>query len=461
MLASGLFAVILAWPAPDAQAVKLATELGAGTLIVHNPSGPAPEHAAGLKVLAETSAEASAVEAARKAGYDGAAVAATGKPEQFRAFLQAQAGFVRVVFLKAEQLDWDVRPAQAVLRHGLWPGLKMSTGEAGATERPWLVANLHLFAYLRALYPLRTPVLDYVPEEPSARYEGAEAALAEAFAGGGEVVLELPEMYRTGLRQGDARAVEAWKSLCRLAEFLKSQNGLKRAGGGARTAIVAGALDDETEEFLNLSYRTNVSPEVLPAGRVATEGKSLRIVAAVNRQLSAQDARQLALFAQAGGIVITSPPSGAALQAWWGAGKKLRTEGGRDVYQVGRGTVYAYREAFVDPSDFASDLREAAGVDNPTGRGLNGLDFRLWNAGTTLGTLHRAEGGRSLILVSYGRRVDHDFLAGVRGKVKSITFTAPGKPPAEVRLMDWDWRVEWNQEGLVRIGIFSVKEPGP
>ncbi len=462
MLASGLFAVILTWPAPEAQAVRLASELGAGTLIVHNPSGPAPARSGPLKILAEIPADAKAAEAARRAGYDGAALAASGTRAEFRAFLQGQADFVRIVFLKADQLDWDVRPAQAVLRHGQWPGLKPAgASEAGATERPWLVGNLHLYAYLRALHHGRTPILDYLPEEQSARYEGAEVALAEAYAGGGEVVLELPQMYRTGLLQGDARAGQAWKSLCHVSGFLAAQAGVERSGGGARTAIVAGPLDEETEEFLNLAYRNNLSPRVLPAGHLAAAGRGLRIVAAVNRQVSAEDARQLRQFARAGGIVLTSPPLGAEPQPWWGAGRKLRTEGPREVYQVGRGTVYAYREAFVDPAQFASDLREASGVDNPSGYGLNGLDFRLWNASTTLGILHRAGDGRTLILVSYGRRVDHDFLVGLRGRVSSGTFTGPGKPSVPLRLMPWDWRVEWNQEGLVRIGIFSVKEPGP
>lgn len=462
MFAAGLFAVILAWPAPEAQAVKLASELGAGTLLVHHPDGAAPARPGTLKILAEIPAEAAAVEAARQNGYDGAAVAASGTEAQFKAFLQAQAGFVRVVFLKPEQLGWDVRPAQAVLRHGQWPGLKSAGGaaEAGATERPWLVGNLHLYAYLRALYPARTPVLHFVPEEQSARNEGVEVALAEAFAGGGEVVLELPEIYRTGLQKGDARASQAWKSLCELSGFLSGQASLRRAGGGARTAIVAGPLDEETEEFLNLAYRNNLSSEVLPAGRVRAEATGLRIVAVVNRLLSAQDARQLELFARSGGSVLTSPPMGEALKPWWGAGKKLRNEGPRDVYQVGKGIVYAYREGFVDPSQFASDLREASGVDNPAGYGLNGLDFRLWNAGTTLGVLHRADGGRTLILVSYGRRVDHDFLVGLRGRVTSGTFTGPGKPPAPLHLMPWDWRVEWNQEGLSRVGIFTLKELG-
>jgi hypothetical protein len=462
MLAAGLFAVILAWPAPEAQAVKLAGELGAGTLIIHHPDGAAPQRPGALKILAEIPAEAAAVEAARRNGYDGAAVAAVGARAQFTAFLQAQAGFVRVVYLKPEQLDWDVRPAQAVLRHGQWPGLKPAGGgeEAGATERPWLVGNLHLYAYLRALYPARTPVLHFVPEEQAARNEGVEVALAEAFAGGGEVVVELPEIYRTGLQKGDARASRSWKSLCELSGFLSSQARLPRAGGAARTAIVAGPLDEETEEFLNLAYRNNLSPEVLPAGRVRTEAAGLRIVAAVNRALSAQDARQLELFARSGGAVLTSPPMGEALKPWWGAGKKLRSEGPRDVYQVGKGIVYAYREGFVDPSQFASDLREASGVDNPAGYGLNGLDFRLWNAATVLGVLHRAAGGRTLILVSYGRRVDHDFLVGVRGRVTSGTFTGPGKPPALLHLMPWDWRVEWNQDGLSRVGIFTLKELG-
>lgn len=461
MLASGLLAVILAWPAPDAHAVRRATELGAQTLIVRNPSSPAPAHAAPLQVLAEIPADPKAVEAARAAGYDGAAVSAAGEQKAFRAFLQTHKDFVRYVYLKPDQLAWDVSPAQAILQHGQWPGFKQaSAGEAGATERPWLVANLHLYAYLRALAPTRAPILAYPPDNQSARYESAEAALAEAYAGGGALVLELPEMYRAGLAQNDARAAQSWKNLCELARFFTAQAAVKRAGGGATTAIVSGALDDETEEFLNLAYRNNLSPEVLIRGRIATAGKGLRIIAAPNQQPAPADARALVSFASAGGIVLASPPLGEEWKPWWGAARKLRTEGPRDVYQLGRGTLYVYREAFTDPSDLASELRETAGVANPTGRGLNGLDYRLWNASTTLGTLHAAPGGRTLILISYGRRLDQDFLAGARGRIASVTCLMPGKPLSTPRLMDWGWRVEWNQEGLNRVGVFTLKELG-
>jgi hypothetical protein len=467
MLLTGLFAVILAWPVPEAQAVRLAGELGADALLIMQPGSQAPSRTGSMRVLAEVPATAAAVAAARRAGYDGAAVAAIGTEKEFRGFLDSQNGFVRYVFLKAEQLSWDVRPAHAVLAAGQWPGVQPAApGEASATERPWLVGNQHLFAYLRGHYPSRPAVLRYAPGEKSVRYEGAEIALAEAFAGGGEVVLELPEMLRAGLAREDGRAKAAWQRLRQVADFLKSQSGLARTGGGSGVGIVAGPLEAEIEEMMNLSYRNNLSSEVLPAGRLRLEGRRLRVVAAANLTLSAADTAALASFARGGGIVVTAPAADAepeaSVGAWGKDARKLRTEGNREVWAVGRGTIYSYREPFYNPADFAAELRETAGLDNPEKRGLHGLDLRVWNSSTVLGTLHLAPDGRLAVLVSYGRWADQEFLVGIRGAVQAGAGVQPEKPNQALQLMRRPGRrVEWNQEGLNRVGVFTLKETGP
>ncbi|MBI5281616.1 MAG: hypothetical protein HY858_08050 [Candidatus Solibacter usitatus] len=393
--------MILAWPAPDAAALRLCREAGAEFVITPLGDGHAPAHEAGLRLVAEAAAAPAAMERARVAGYDGVAVTAAGSEAEFRKFIEAQKGFVQFVYVKPDQLGWDVAPARAVLRGGMWPGVQQgSLGEAGATERPWLNGNLHLYAYMRAMHPSREAVLSFAADDKPARYEGAEIALAEAFAGGGSVVLALPEMYRTGLLTGGARALAAWKRLGKVAAFLKQQAGVRRAGGGARLAVVAGALDEQTEEVLNLAYRNNLSPEVLRAG----------------------DAERIRRFGQDGRMVVTIP------------------------------------ETVLDPSEFARDLKEKVGLANPAGRGLSGLDLRVWNASTVLGTLHRGEGVKVVVLVSYGRWMDQDFLVGLRGDYSGGVMAQPEGAERRLELMRRGGRVELNLKGLERVAVITLKE---
>jgi hypothetical protein len=463
LVLAGLFTIIFSWPQPDPNALKLCREAGA-EIVITNAAERAPAHEAGMRLVAEIPADTPlaalgpAVEKARAAGFDGAAVTAIGESAALRKFIDAQKGFVQFVYLKSDQLGWDVAPAKAVLRGGLWPGLQMgSVGEAAATEKPWLNGNMHLYSYLRSMYPGREALLSFPPDEKSARYEGAEIALSEAFASGGTAVLSLPEMYRTGLLQGDSRAVSAWKQLAQVGAFLKQQQAVQRTGGAAKMAISAGALDEGMEEILNLSYRANLGPEILPAGKLRLAGKNLRIVVAAGVPVNASDARELVRFATEGGIVVTAPEAEKKSAPWWGAARKLRTEGGRDIYQIGKGFLHSYPDPVIDPSEFARDLKEISGLDNPSGRGLMGLDLRVWANASVLGMSHARPGGKLVVLVSYGRWSDGEFLLGVRGRYASAEITdAAGVRKGEV--MPRGERVELNVKGLKRVALITFEE---
>ncbi len=464
MLASGVLTVVLVWPAADPNGVQRAKELGADALLLRGPLEKAPARPAGLpaelKLLAEVAPEAGEVQAARAAGFDGVAVAAKGSAAEFRKFLGAESGFVRYVLVGRDQLDWDVRPAEAVYRDGQWPGLQMSTGEAGATERPWITANLHLYAYLRSMHRERAALLNVPADEKSTRYDGVEVAVAEAFAGGGGVLIEPPEMYRTAVAKGDNRAVAGWKRASEIVKFARSQQGVPRDGGGSHLAVVGGPLDESLEEVLNLAFRNNLSPELLMPGKLALAGRGLRIVALTNRNPSAAEAAELMSFLRDGGIVVWAPPSQGKPAPWWGAGQKPRTEGGRDLYAVGRGTLHVYRAGLSDESEFAWDLKEIAGTDTPTGRGLFGLDLRVWYSNSVLGVLHGSGATRVAVLICYGRVVDQEFLIGMRGRFASASSIQPAQPPQNLGLMKFEQRVEWNQTGLNRVGIITLKGLG-
>jgi hypothetical protein len=456
--------VIAYWPEANAAAIRVLGESGID-VVVTTPAAAKPESAPGPRILAEVEASAEAVKKARDAGYGGAAVSAKGDEKSFRQFLAAQSGFVQLVYLKPEQIGWDVAPAHAVMSSGTWPGVRrMDTGTASATERPWLDGNQNLYVTLRSLYPRRAPLLRTASPDAAARYESVEVALAEAFAAGGNVILEFPGNYREALLKGDARATAALRSLAALAAFVKQNAALPRSGNGARVGVLAGHLE-ETEEILNLSYRNNLAPQVLAsAAAPPPPAQSLRTVVAASTPIGPEAARWLAGFAAQGGIVLTAPPAEKKPVDWWSAAgaHKLRSLEGCDVYRVGKGTLYAYREPVLDQSEFTGDLREIAGLDNPAERGLNGLDFRIWNTNTVLGTLHRNAGGKLvLMLTSYGSPINQDFLVGVRGEFTAANIQEPGGAAKPLTLMKHQGRVEFNLKGLKRLGIIVLEEKGP
>lgn len=456
------------WPSPDAATFRLLREIGADAVITPLTANLPRGEERALRVIAELPAGTSLhqlpglLRQARAGGFDAAAVPATGDAPSFRHLIETERGFVRYAYLKPEQLDWDVTPAQAVLQAGIWPGLHhLDTSKAGASERPWLDANLNLYAYLHSFYPHRLPMLSYRPEKPSSQYETVEIALAEAYAGGGNVVLFVPEPYREALRRSNPRAVAAWKSLALTAAFLKHHATLTRRANGARVGVLSSSLE-QAEELLNLAYRDNLAPTVLPVNRLPQLAASqYRVIVAANLPISVDAAQRLLRFAADGGNVITAPPPERKPAGWWSAAgaRKVRGEPGYDVYAIGKGKVYAYHEAVLDPAEFALDVREVAGLDNPQGAGLHGLDFRLWNTGTILGALHRDSGETVLILTSYGSHRDYDLLVGVRGQFQSATFEdVRGGGPQPLPLMLREGRVELDLKGFRRTAIIVLRE---
>lgn len=457
------------WPSADAAALRNLKEIGAGAVITPLAATAPRGEAGGPRVLAELPADSALdrlpalLQQARAAGFDGAVASAAGNARAFRRAMETQGGFLQYVYLKPDQLEWDVSPAQAIVQAGTWPGLhRTDPGSAGASERPWLDANLSLYAYLRGLYPQRTPMLSFRPEKDTMQYESVEVALAEAYAAGGNVVLFIPEQYREALRRSNARAMQSWKSLGQTAAFLKEHAAIQRQDNGARVGVLSASLD-QAEELLNLAYRNNLAPVAIPPERLQEELATgrFRVIVAANLPLSPATTSQLMRFVSGGGNVLTAPAPEEKERDWWSSGgtKKTRSEPEYDVYSVGKGTLYAYHEAIADVAEFSLDIREVAGLDNPQGKGLHGLDFRVWETGTVLGALHRNPGETVLILTAYGGGREYDLLVGVRGRFASATVEdVRGGGPQPVVLMPREGRVELDLRGLRRLAILVLRE---
>ena len=461
------------WPDATATSVELLRQVGVQAVIT-NVTASLTRAEGGMTVLAEVEADAGAVAKAKALGFGGVAVNAGADEAALKALLKAEAGYVAVVYLKPEQIGWDVSPALAVLRGGVWPGIApRDPSVASASEGIWLDANSSLVAYLRAVYPKRPAVLGYRPDKdggvPATRSVPArsvEVSLADAYAAGGHVILSIPDDYRVALMKGEARALTAWKSLARVAGFLQKQRATVRNEAFSRVAVIAGDLE-QSGEILNLAYRRNLSPVVVPvkfAPPVSLD--RFDVVAAANVPLTPAEIEALTGFVRRGGTVLAAPAAEDEKNPqWWtkAGGKKVGSAEDRDVYTLGKGRIYGYHGTVLDPGPFALDLKDAAADQAPSEDGIKNLDFRIWSADSVLGVMYRVGPKRMmLVLTSYGNNVRGDFLTGVRGRFREAKMLdASGGAASPIVLMPRAGRVEFNLKQLARTAVILLEEQTP
>ncbi|MCS7314947.1 MAG: hypothetical protein RMI94_11195 [Bryobacterales bacterium] len=427
------------WPEADVRAVALLGEAGASCVwLPWEAPGDrraflAACRAAGLRVIAELAAgETARLSEARAAGFQGAAFAWEGDQEGLQRIEAQQQGFQTYVLLDAARIGLRTHTAHAVLRAGAWPGAQRpEPGQASATQRAWVHSNLHLLAWLRAVFPDRTALLSYRPDEDGdaatgqrTPYWSAELALAEAAVAGGSAILTLPESLRRSLPAAQGMAREAWESLVQASRFLREQGEAFRAPLGLRVAALAGPLE-ESAEVLKLLFRFNVSPAIVPVTRPGPLA-GYRVVLAIGLREDSQAARAALEFARSGGTVLAIPAS-ANERPWWRAAglRKVKADDGRDICFLGKGTLIVYQSAAGDPGEIAEDVLDALGWTR--------RDLRIWGTDTVIGLLRRRPGGGiSVDLLNYGGR-GGEFLIRLEGKFAAAELRQPGEGPRPLR----------------------------
>lgn len=331
--------------------------------------------------------------------------------------------------------------ASEALSKGLWPGIRggpnADDGDemtASASRDPWIDANGYLVALERALRPGKAPVLGYLPNEKAGLaadrvvpFSTLEVALAEARMAGGNYVLALEPRYRAALLGGDPKAIEAWKQLGVTAAWLRRNADLfGHAAMPAITMLVDG--EETTAELANLAYRRNVCPAPAPSANPPApdpERIACLCAAGIAAPTASIRARILA-HAEAGATVVADAPGE---KAWWRDArlKRVKDEGDRDQYALGKGRVIGYRAEIVDPSEFALDL-----IDFATHRKRAA---RLWNANTVIpvATSGRRKGEALLHLVNYGQPLRRDVQAHIRGHFAKAALHRPGAAPLPLK----------------------------
>lgn len=354
------------------------------------------------------------------------------------------------------------RPGEAIaLKDGIWPGAQSGArGEdggwvAGATHRPWVEANGYLPGYVHALYPDRAVVLGYLPDQNAGvdakrvlPFDALELALIDAWAGGGNYILAPDAAYREALLAGKQPALEAWKRMGQTARWLKEQRALFRQSF-ASTITVLVEPGDATAEIAKLMYRQSASPDLVSAQRVPPPDPKQRrvIVAAGIRPPEPQICRLLLGHARAGATLVTDE---YGAEGWWRTPdmKVTRRFEDRDFYSFGSGRIVAYKEAIVDPGEFALDAIDLAGDERPV---------RVWECPAAIATVAQAGPGAkpTLRLINYGSPRRGEILARVCGVFESATLLRPESAPVALHTFRRGKGTEVMVPGLNRLAVVA------
>lgn len=436
--------VMVWWPEADSRAIPLLKAISAGVLLTPidtiRDGGFATDcRASGIAVIGTVAGGQSPSDAAARAReleLRGLAIEAAEDPAQVAAFARLNPGLRVFVFLKAAQMDWNVSPAEAVIRDGHWPGIHpLDPGTAGASGKPWLDANAYLYAYLRGMYPNRPALAGYrpdkdagVPPERSVPPSTVDIAIAEARAAGGNWIISLPELYREGLLKGDARATASWRRLAQTLDLLASRARDFEAPSAATTAII-GHDWEQAYELLNMTYRNNLFPTVIPEQKIpALAGGPLRVVAAASVAPTRTGQNHLLAFARSGGALVLAPIETAG-ERWWSPAVPAKPPGDKDQHwhKLGAGRVLVSLDPVIDPSEFALDLIDALGAKP--------RDLRIWNASAVLGLVRHTGPARSLVtLLNYGGAHRDIVLVRVAGAFSKATLYRPGTQPSVIEV---------------------------
>lgn len=309
-----------------------------------------------------------------------------------------------------------IEPVEGAVTRGLWPGVRSPAKQgnadvASASREPWVDANGYLAAYQRALGLPALLGQTYKDAERGVPFDSLELALVEARVNGGNFILSVEPRYRAALLGGDAKALEAWRSLARTAAWLKTNESLFAHPTSPQiTALVEPGF--ATSEIANLLYRRGASPALVNAATpVLPEG--VLVLSAAGLKHVPEAAHQ---FAARGGTVVTdsAPP-----KSW----KTLKEDTDRTFYGVGKGQVVAYHKRIQDPSEFALDC-----IDLLTHRRRAA---RLWNA---TAAIPLATGGNLLHIIQYGGPVEGEIQARVQGRFKEARLLRPEAPPLPLKI---------------------------
>jgi hypothetical protein len=337
-----------------------------------------------------------------------------------------------------DEAGTELAGVSVAIKTGLWPGAHPTSRgadggfSAGASQRAWIDANGYLVAWTKALAPGRAPVLGYLPDSDAGiakdqviAYDSLELALIDAWSAGGNYILAPDAAFREALLRRDTNATAAWARMGATARWLKRQNGLFRQPPLSTVTLLV-EPGEATAETAALMFRQSGSPELIAARRTPAPDPARRpfVVAAGINPPDAKLRDRLLAHATAGATLFTDA---GGESPWWRASgvKRDRQFDDREFYTLGAGRIVAYRDAVVDPGDFALDVLDLAGERRPV---------RLWDAPAAIATVSQANGKAPVLrVVNYGSPTRADSMARIAGSWRTAELLRPDEPPVALR----------------------------
>jgi hypothetical protein len=344
------------------------------------------------------------------------------------------------------------------LTDGQWPGIARGgshddTETASASHQPWVDADSFWAGCARAVAPHRPALLGYRPDEKAGLakdrvvpFDTLELALADAWAGGGNYLLEPEPRFRAALLKEDKQALTAWAKLARTAAWIrKNAAWFRRPTMPLATALVEPGT--ESAELANLMYRQYVSPALASAQAPPppAPGRILVLVAASIHPPGAAARKRILDHAAQGAIVVVDDP---AEKAWWRVPglSAAREEEDRVTYKLGKGQVVAYRKTVEDPSEFALDINDLVTHKKRA--------LRVFRAPSVIGLATQVRPGEAqVLLVNYGSPQRREFTLHVQGVYPHARLERPDQAGVDLKPMRRGSATEIHVPDIDRVAV--------
>ena len=233
----------------------------------------------------------------------------------------------------------------------------------------------------------------------------------------------------------------------RTARWLKENRNLLRQPPLSTITLLV-EPGEATAEIAALMFRQSGSPELVSTERVPVPDARRRpVIVAAGIKPPSAELRKLLLAHAAGGAAVILDAGGES--TWWKtpALKPGRQFEDRGFYGLGAGQLLVYKDAVMDPGDFALDVLDLAGDRRP---------IRLWEASAAIAMVSHAGGaGPVLQVVNYGSATRGDILAHVRGVYGSATLLRPGEAPSKLRTCRRGGNTEVLLPSLKRLAVVA------
>jgi hypothetical protein len=261
---------------------------------------------------------------------------------------------------------------------------------------------------------------------------------------GGNFILDLEPKFREALLKDDPKALGVWKQVGETSKWLDENRALfERELMPTITMMVESG--EETAEMANLAYRWGASPRLVSAPPPPSKDILVLVTTAI-RKPAPEIARRILAHALEGATVVTDATGDSP---WWKVPglKEVKQQEDRVFYQHGKGTIVAYKEQIVDPSEHAMDIIDFA--THPR------RPIRIWNASSVIavaskGVAHFLNYGGGPNGVS--RRDRREIQARIQGQYKTATLIRPDGPPINLEAKTRGTTTEVFVPELTRVG---------